>query len=243
MSLSKPRPLFIGQHRETLAEAAKQDPTAYNYFLEALSLLAWDVMWLKHSQGMANGTESWDAACDIGRNLWQLVFQSPDPPRIARNSSEREIEYPAKHESAESSGKTPSRGSFVGTLGGQSHDSAHTFLGYAMEKGQLKPMKLSKHTMIFDPLRKALEIEFKNAEWDLLDRAEAEDGEERFDTNDKGGNAVVVRDVHLDGAQFDESRKLAGDGQLVETTRNSPNGVRTKGTSGWTKIRNREEAL
>jgi hypothetical protein len=224
-SLSKPRPLFIGHHKEILAEAAKQDPAAYNYFLEALSLLAWDVMWLKHSQGMATGSESWDAACDIGRNLWQLVFPS-QAPRLSRNPSERDVQSPTHPNNPEPAKKGLSQAS-IGKLGEHSHDSAHSFLGYE----QMRPMKLSKHTMIYDPLRKALDIEFKNAEWDLLDRAEAEDGEERFDTNSNRGNAVVVKDIPLDGGRFDESRRVKVD----------PNGVRTKGTSGWTKIRNREE--
>ena len=81
----------------------------------------------------------------------------------------------------------------------------------------------------------------KNAEWDLLDRAEAEDGEERFDTNSNRGNAVVVKDIPLDGGQFDESRRVKVDGKAGDTTHNGPNGIRMKGTSGWTKIRNREE--
>lgn len=238
-STSKPRPLFIGSAKESISQAASQDPVAFKYFVEALSLLAWDVAWLTHSQGLTHGTGSWEVACDIGRNLWQLIFPSQQSTSVPRNVPSRDVRQPQRG-IAEEAATSPSPRHTVGRLGENSHASAHAFLGDASVQAQLRPLKLDKHTMIFDPLRKALENEFKNAEWELLGENEINDGGELFDTG-SNGNTVTVSNRVLEDGTYDQTRSILTTTTQDQGTDDAPtNAVRVKGISGWTKVKTRE---
>ena len=237
-ALSKPRPLFFGSYRqEQVYEVARKDPKAYVYFLEALSLLAWDVNWLGYSQGFVFGKGSWEDACDIGRNLWQLIFSptsSAGLSKLQSNGEARQRQTAPDNSPAQASSTSKSG---FGKLGSQSHDSAHSFLGAVSCKEQARPLKLSKYTMIFDPLRKALEVEFKNADWILLGGEEYDDGEERFTTS----NAVNLRQPDMSGNHYDQIRGVVKASESANRTGDpSPSGPRGKGNSGWTVLKNRE---
>src|SRR5271156_161939 len=60
--MPRPRPLFLESKdfEEKVPQFARKDPVAFSFFLEAISLLAWDVAWLCRSQGYHAGTETWE---------------------------------------------------------------------------------------------------------------------------------------------------------------------------------------
>ena len=234
-ALSKPRPLFFGSYRrEQVYEVAKKDPKAYVYFLEALSLLAWDIAWLGNTQGFTFGRGSWEDACNMGRNLWQLIYSTKQPFSLPRNESNLDTRQAHKDDAQDASRADSSTKSVVSRLGSLSHDSAHSFLGGASGREQFRPLKLSKYTMIFDPLRKALEVEFKNADWIILGGEEIDDGEERFNTK----NAVNLRVPDMTGKHYEQTRSIMTTTTNDETTVDAPQGG--KGTRGWTVLKNRE---
>lgn len=220
-SFSRPRPLFIGSFdaTEVVAQYAKKEPLAFNFFIEGISLLAWDIAWLCRSQGFVPGTESWEDISDIGRNLHQMILAQPQSPATFRTLTQRDLQARQRRSQSISS---PSEGSMtVGRLGSGSHTSAHTFLGSAAAARDhpARNWRLNKYTMIKDPLKKHLLGELNTAEWELLDEQEWDDGGEKMD------DAVVVRTRGMDGKEYDQSRKIGGG--------------EGRGTSGWTKVKSR----
>ncbi|CAM1504519.1 Fc.00g021100.m01.CDS01 [Cosmosporella sp. VM-42] len=68
----RPRPLFIDK---PLALLAKEDPAAYSYFLEGVTLLAYDIAWACTTQGISVGDKSsFEDICNIGRNMYSLLI-------------------------------------------------------------------------------------------------------------------------------------------------------------------------
>ncbi|ETN37101.1 uncharacterized protein HMPREF1541_08091 [Cyphellophora europaea CBS 101466] len=226
---SRPRPLFTGSDDkdELISHVAKRDPSAFKFFVEGISLLAWNVSWLCHSQGFSIGTESWTDACDIGHNLWQLIFAPNRSPALLRAISSRD---PRQRQTSRIS--TPPADLASGQLGGFSHASAHSFLGSSTRSSHIRALRLSKYNMISDPLRKLLENEMKNLEWEVLGQDEILDGAETFD------EAVVVRARAMDGKGYNDTRSIVTTKAHHEDQSNN----RPKGTSGWTKVKekNRE---
>jgi hypothetical protein len=213
--------LFIGSFdaTEVVAQYAKKEPLAFNFFIEGISLLAWDIAWLCRSQGFVPGTESWEDISDIGRNLHQMILAQPQSPATFRTLTQRDLQARQRRSQSISS---PSEGSMtVGRLGSGSHTSAHTFLGSAAAARDhpARNWRLNKYTMIKDPLKKHLLGELNTAEWELLDEQEWDDGGEKMD------DAVVVRTRGMDGKEYDQSRKIGGG--------------EGRGTSGWTKVKSR----
>ena len=95
--------------------------------------------------------------------------------------------------------------------------------------------------MIVDPLKKTLQGEMNNAEWELLQEQEWDDGGERFD----GDAAVHIKNKLMDGHNFDDARSImtavTRAGENVENADDSSGPARVKGTSGWTKVRGRDK--
>ena len=78
-------------------------------------------------------------------------------------------------------------------------------------------MRLTKYTMIADPLRKQLENDMKNAEWEVLGEDEILDGGENFD------EAVVIRARNMDGKHYDDARSIMSTRtQLEEPSNGKP---------------------
>ena len=192
-------------------------------------------MWLGNSQGFLFGKGSWEDACNIGRNLWQLILAPSQSVTLPRPLSSRDFQRaPGDTRLANATS------SKVSKLGFQSHASAHNFLGYATGKDQVRPMKVNTFTMILDPLRKALGEEIKNAEWILFSEQEVDDGEERFDLSN---NAVLLRKPDTQGNHYDQTRSiLTGHTHDSQVKDSSSNEQRVKGKSGWTMVKNRDNA-
>jgi hypothetical protein len=222
----RPRPLFIGtdDEKETVSQFAKKDPTAFGFFVEGIALLAWNVSWLCHSQDMVAGTESWSEACKIGRNLYRLLYSAHRPQLAQRKSSTRNDKTGQKREDDQK--PDPQMPKF----GIRAHSSAHHFLPNS------RNATLPKYTVISDSLRKALITEGKDAEWEVLNDDEFDDGAERFD------EAVVVKNRKMDGKDFDDARSIMT-AQTHKDDMQQINGLKSKGTSGWTKLKSRDGAV
>jgi Vacuolar sorting 38 and autophagy-related subunit 14 len=238
----RPRPLFIESKdlEEKVPQFAKKDPIAFNFFLEAISLLAWDVAWVCRTQGFHAGTEKWEDVCNIGKNLWQLLLSQPQSPGLMRVLSSRDVQNRNKNGKENAAAGLP-KSTPVPKLGSVSHSSAYSFLGSAEAQELVRGWKMSKYTMIVDPLKKTLIGEMNNAEWELLQEQEWDDGGERFD----GDAAVHIRNKNLDGHNFDDARSIMTAVTRVEENAenadDSSGTGRVKGTSGWTKVRGRDK--
>ena len=249
--LPRPRPLFIEPEnvKDKIPRVAKRDPTAFAFFLEGLSLLAWDIAWLCRSQGMYVGTESWEDVCNMGRNLWNLLIAPPQSPALLRVLSGRDV-----RRQKTSAPNTTSAGPYRSLrLGHFSHGSTHSLPDSSMDF--LRGWKVTKYTMIVDPLKRALIGEMSNAEWEMLEQDEWDDGGEQF----RDDEAVFIKNrdsAEMEGrSTFDDARSIMtartetrsdDQGDKLGTGKELANAdaagsARVKGTSGWTKVKNREK--
>ncbi|KIV85786.1 hypothetical protein PV11_01444 [Exophiala sideris] len=233
-SFPRPRPLYFGSfdHNEVVAQFAKKESLAFSFFLEGISLLAWDIAWLSRTQGFVQGTESWEDVCDIGRNLYQMILAPPQSAATFRTLTQRDLQI-RQHRSQSTSTPASDSNMLVGRLGTGSHTSAHTFLGALSSDGDnpVRYWRLNKHTMVGDPLKKHLLGEMNNAEWELLDEGEWDDGGEKMD------DAVLIKTRAMDGKDYDDSRSIMTANKVADGEED----VKAKGTSGWTKVKSRDK--
>ena len=233
----RPRPLFVNTDEpdSIVAKAAKKDPVTFNMFLEGLSLLAWDIAWLCRSQGIFSGTETWEDVCNIGKNLWQLVLAPPQAHTSAlkRALSSRDIheQHKAKAVNGVTNMKTKPELQFAS----QSHSSAHSFLGAAQIDTVMHNWKLTTYTVIADPLKKTLVAEMSNADWEVLQQEEWDDGGEQFD------DAVLVQNKTIAGRDMDAARSIMTARGPEQSNVSNRDDSRPKGTSGWTKLKTRDK--
>ena len=103
---SRPRPLSVNTDdiEMPIARWAKKDPKSFNFLLEGISLLAWDIAWLCRTQGFLPGTETWEDVCNIGRNLHQLLLSPAQSSAIMRVLPSRDARE--RQRSGSSSAKT-----------------------------------------------------------------------------------------------------------------------------------------
>lgn len=252
--LPRPRPLFIEPEnlKDKIPAVAKGDPITFSFFLEGMSLLAWDIAWLCRSQGLYNGTESWEEVCNIGQNLWNLLVAPSQSTAVSRGLSGRDVRQRSTGgPDTTLTGPPRSLG-----LGHFSHGSAHSFSDSGADF--LLGWKLTKYTMVMDPLKRALIGEMSNAEWEMLEQEEWDDGGEQFGDDQAvfirhNGSGEMAGRSSLDDARSimtarterrsedRENREDQADtGKELPTTDAAGSG-RIKGTSGWTKLKNREK--
>ncbi|KAL2422830.1 Autophagy-related protein 14 [Exophiala dermatitidis] len=237
-SYPRPRPLYIGSdnHEESVSQFAKKEPVAFSFFLEGVSLLAWDIAWLARTQGFLAGTERWEDVCDLGRNLYEMILGPPQSAATFRTLTPRDIKN-RQRRSESTSLSVPEGGPAIsGRLGSQSHTSTHTHLGRATDN-QTPAWRLNKYTTIVDPLKKHLLTEMNNAEWELLDEQEWDEGGEKMD------EAVFIKTRAMDGKEYDDARSImtTTTATKVAGTGGEEDGARGKGKSGWTKVKSREK--
>lgn len=71
--LPRARPLYI---HKPLPQLLKDDPSTYSFFLEGVTLLAYNIAWLSFSQGtLISETNSFEDICQMGRNLYNLLIE------------------------------------------------------------------------------------------------------------------------------------------------------------------------
>lgn len=153
-NISRPRPLFIDK---AVNQLLKDDPSAYSFFLEAISLLAYDVAWLCRTQGSSVGDKgSLDDIFNIGRNLYNLFVSfslqtsGPSPPQDMARDYQGD----------------PSTYNWVGRF---SHGTMFYFLGGSDGAELIKSFKLPSPLKLTDQLRKRLLPEVPVADWEVLD--------------------------------------------------------------------------
>ena len=78
-----------------------------------------------------------------------------------------------------------------------------------------------------------MDIESKNAEWEVLRQEEILDGGETFD------QAVVIRSPAMDDKGYDDARSI----MTVRPPLEDPAKDRPKGTSGWTKVKDKNRDI
>lgn len=238
-SMPRPRPLFIGSddHNENVAQFAKKDPVAFSFFLEGIALLAYNIAWFSRSQGFLQGTDSWEDICDMGGILFEMLVAPPQSPAIMRVMSQRDLRDRRSGKASES-GTHDSGSNSTGRLGAGSHNSMHDFFPRSAYSNATRNWRFNNYNMLADPLKKHLLNEMNNAEWEVLNQDEWDDGGEKMD------EAVFIKARAMDGATYDDARSI------MTTTMNKMAGMeigsddsrdKGKGKSGWTKVKSREK--
>ncbi|PLB44692.1 hypothetical protein P170DRAFT_415333 [Aspergillus steynii IBT 23096] len=228
-SRPRPRPLHTDK---TLPKLASEDPAAYALVLEGAALLAWNVSWLCRTQGLNIASDSWEETCDLGRNMWQLLFGSPAQPlTLVTAVTSREIQ-PKTKLSKELPKTTIQRTKSFSMLGHYSHGTVHSFLCASEGAEFTRTWRLPSPTKIADKLKSVLLGEMASAEWELLEKKEWDDAAQ---------DIVYPPSINEGDRSHDQvspSSTAHPEGNIV--TAGEPfrsNGL--KGTSGWTKLRNR----
>ncbi|KAF1944102.1 hypothetical protein EJ02DRAFT_399122 [Clathrospora elynae] len=232
MHLPKPRTLFVDR---PLAHLSAEDPPAYSSFIEGISLLAYNVAWLCRTQGMKDSFKRWDDVCPMGRNLYRLlVAQESYIPQRLENPLDKDMNTNLSRSALR---KTP-----VG-FGQLSHATSHSFLGIAENAQYLSGWGLSP-TKIVDELKAFLLAEQQAQEWDVLNQKEWEDME-----NLVAEDPVLVGEKRRGNTGVDDGRSYLASTTSIRRASSSQNipvsegeqGERKKGTSGWMKLKSRQE--
>lgn len=234
-SLAGPRSLHCGTHDETerLSQLINKDPLAFTLFIDATALLAWNVAWLNRSQGILSGTSTWEEICDIGKNLHRLLLTKTQSPSATRVGSEQEL---AKKRTQRTRAQTLTQDLKKGVtsgLGQSSHLAAYGNLNSHELAKSMQTWQYSTFTRISSSLRNALLNEMNNAEWELLQEQEWDDGGEDFD------QAVMVKTRNTDVPRYEDARSI-----MTVKTRGDESDAgsgRVPGTSGWTKLKSRDK--
>lgn len=216
----RPRPLWLDR---PLAQLSKEDKKSYDLYVEGITLLAWNVAWLCKTQGIDN-INSYEDACNIGRNLYQLLQSRRGQQRPSLD----------RRDTATSGKNTPTQDLRLGLF---SHASATHNLASAAGLDLLKDWKMVSSARFADKLRANLLAEISGAEWDFLEEKEwDEDREEerpvmvggsRRPQESKYAAMSVISVKPSDGAE-DEDLGSASD-------------AKRKGKSGWMKVRGRSD--
>ncbi|KAJ5884097.1 uncharacterized protein N7473_010983 [Penicillium subrubescens] len=225
----RPRPLFIDK---PLPRLAKEDPGTYALFLEGASLLAWDVAWLCRTQGINLTSDSWEDVCNIGKGMWQLLVAPPaQASTLMRAFAGRETQVKMKT-AKDSPQTTIQRTKSFPMLGHYSHGTVHSFIAASEGVEFMRTWKLPTPTKIVDKLKSNLLGEMASAEWEVLEEKEWFDGNmdpnQPLDSQDQQGTSSNPQA---------ESGERATDHQ--QTSVQTDDSRRPRGTSGWTKLNSR----
>jgi hypothetical protein len=233
--LPKPRTLFVDR---PLGHLSAEDPPAYSSFIEGVSLLAYNVAWLCRVQGMKDSFKQWEDICPLGRSLHRLLIsQETYFPQRAENPLDKDM-------TAKSSSKFPLRKTPVG-FGQLSHATSHSYMNIAENAQYLSGWSISP-TKIVDELKAFLLAEQQAQEWDVLNQKEWEDMENLI-----AEDPIIVGEKRRENASQSDGRSF-----LTSTTSNGKSSPlqkadasegeqseRKRGTSGWTKLKSRPDAL
>ncbi|KAI1774652.1 UV radiation resistance protein and autophagy-related subunit 14-domain-containing protein [Hypoxylon cercidicola] len=259
-----PRPLFVDKPVSILA---KEDPGLHSSFLEAVCLLAYDIVWLCRTQGVPVGDNSnslEDFAC-MGRNLYNLLINSS----LQRNPQQIADAVTATAQPTASGGNNNNSPAELGRtaprMGLYSHGTAHTFLGAAAGNDLTRSFKMPSNIMeLVDRLKAKLMRENPAApEWELLEDDAwtpddaLDDGvlvggsiPSRAGSHASGGSGVPPHRFGIESYMSVNTVRSAGSGDhnpRVPYTSASSTTVssrdrekeREKGMSGWTKVKPR----
>lgn len=170
----RPRPLFVDK---PLLVLAKEEPTTYSLFIEGVVLLAYNIAWACHSQGVPVGEKaSYEDICNMGRNLYNLLIGS----QLSSNINARPVQ------DIEDTDDMPETSSAVDQLGGNSkamlgrysHGATNTNLNSAAGSELMRSFRLPNPVKLADRLKKRMLSDADNLDWEMLnDEAWAPDDE------------------------------------------------------------------
>ena len=150
-----------------LQQLATEDPINYSLIIDAITLLAWDVVWVAKTQGIDVGAKSWEEICAIGKNIWNL-FSNPSAPKNATGKLHNRADLP----SPSSMEKSRRPDSPTPPIPGQySHNSSHSFLCSADPEGgadYMRGWRFSNPLRVIERMKSALLNERTGAEWEVL---------------------------------------------------------------------------
>ncbi|GIC92590.1 Atg14 domain-containing protein [Aspergillus udagawae] len=226
----QPRPLTIDR---SLPKLAREDPRSYVLFLEGATLLAWNVSWLCRTQGLNIASDSWEEICDIGKNMWQLLVAPPlEAATLMRAFAGRETQ-PMKLS------RDPPRTSIQRTIsfpmmGHYSHGTVHSFLGASEGTEFVRTWRLPIPLKVVDKLKSMLLGEMASAEWEVLEEKEWNDsGQSSTRASVQGSRSQPGDDITPDKNYVGHMASASGVPNELDST------SRPRGSSGWTKLRNR----
>jgi hypothetical protein len=180
---------------------------------------------------------SFEDICNIGRNLFNLLIGSrPRPPPNSRTSSAQSTPTKGNGRDGDTDAEDK-RNSSASVMGRYSHGSAHSFLGSAEGAEFIRSWKLPSPIKLADKLKAKLMSEAANAEWDELQ-------ERDWEIEDAMGDDGVVVGARREG---DRNNRFGMHSVMsIRTVMDAvemvgPDGDRKPGTSGWTKVKPREQ--
>ena len=189
---------------KALLTLAAEDAITYSLFVDATTLLAWDIAWLAKTQGIEVGLKSWEEVCALGKNMWVLFGPSlaPGRPPIARASTATtNVSSTAKSSSTAGTVNPPKPAlkHISGLAPGYfTHNSSHSFLAAAGSFGGvdlIRGWQFSNPIRLIERIKSALYSERMGAEWEVLEKNEWEEGDEEGG----GGAAAAAADKDQSG--------------------------------------------
>lgn len=233
----RPRPLRL---KKQLSLLAKDEPQTYAAFVEGTTLLAWDIAWLCKTQGTGNGEDSWEDVCNIGKNLWKLVTaeqsgshpaSAPQDPQIKQNPHAN-LQHPAPT-ILQGIPQTAAK-SLPTSFGYWSHDTVHSNLASAEHMRSWRLQDISK---VIDRVKHMLLSDRTGAGWEILEGKEWETAsmnpERKTPASVLDASTVVVDS----GVGPRSAGQESNSGSMAPPSEVSQD--KTKGTSGWTKLKSR----
>lgn len=241
-----PRPLFLDKR---LSALSKEDSKTYNSFLEGVSLLSYNIVWLCRTQGISvgsadNNNASFDDFANMGRNLYNLLIGSS----LQCNQLGQPLIPNANTSSASRNGATANSGEATNDLskatprmGSWSHGTTHTFLSTAAGQDFTKSFKLPNPKQLTDKLKALLVNETPNADWEVI-------SDEDFGPNDLDEGVLVggtpqsstkAPRFGLESYMSVNTVRRGGTEVLRIPESNTAGKDKEKSTSGWTKIKPR----
>ncbi|OKL56707.1 hypothetical protein UA08_07844 [Talaromyces atroroseus] len=239
------RPLSV---EKTLPRLVKEEPATYALFVEGVSLLAWNISWLCRTQGLNVGSDSWEDICNIGKNIWQLLVSPTAPNTNAmRAVSGRDLrtKLPTTNDNNSNTKSQPKtiiqRTKSFPMLGHYSHGTSHSFLGAAEGVEFMKTWKLPTPAKIADKLKSALLGEMANAEWELLEEKEWDDEADSSEKNKYARDNITTTTTTTTTTTEGRTTSVGDNNTTRPIQPATSPGNRVSGTSGWTKLKSKQE--
>ena len=228
---SVPRQRLLSLDRP-LHQLASEEPINYSLFIDAITLLAWDVAWVAKTQGFDIGAKNWEEICALGKNMWSLLVAPPRLPALRTRGSATDLSK-GLTASSKQSPSGPNQGSRPSNVestpyalpGQYSHSSSHSFLPSSSPDGgaeHLRGWRFANPVRIIERIKSALLNERTGAEWEVLEIPESDAAEEE--------NVEMSSIPSKEQAMV--SLETVEEDQISEVS-----SERAKPRKGWTKLR------
>ncbi|KAI4273620.1 MAG: hypothetical protein LQ337_004503 [Flavoplaca oasis] len=223
--------------RKKLSTTAKEDPQTYAAIVDGMTFLAWNVAWLCKIQGFDVGANSWEEVCDVGKNLWQLFAAQSTVSHTETDTNERGMGQDGKLDTAHQLSQQSDNPKSSTLFGQYSHGTVHSNLVTASGSEILRGWRLQDPFRITTRVKQMLSSDRTGAGWELLEGKEWESQLIRSQKPEPDdvvdASAIVVAD-RSGAKQISQSASSDPENSAIDDTQE-----KTKGTSGWMKLRDR----